>query len=245
MPKPPTPTQVIAITVRKIRQHRGWSVREFAERCQEAGFTTLTQSALTNLERGLSTGDPNKRGGRPVTVDELIGLAWVLNVSPIDLMMTGSTEPELQVVPQKSVHPYVAAAWFGAEPLAAPEAWGPPLTTRTTANSPHWAYSRFDLGYRHLVQTRQKLSELDPDDQDRDRAQLAFENALNGMALVLETAVLIGVALPPVPRWMRDELVNAERAGTLFQPAQAGLLDSAIGAERRIKLPDIEVQPDE
>lgn len=79
-----TVSVTVATRVRYLRRQREWSVRMLAERCAEIGATTLTENALENIERGRS--GKAIRGGRPITVDELIVFARIFDVSPDDLL---------------------------------------------------------------------------------------------------------------------------------------------------------------
>src|SRR4249920_2956625 len=70
------PTEVISGRVRQLREQHGWSARELADRCAEAGMPELTRDVITSLETG-------RRAS--VSVDELFVLALVLDVAPVHL----------------------------------------------------------------------------------------------------------------------------------------------------------------
>ena len=109
MTKAPTASEAIAAAVRKYRQQRDWSVRELAEKCASLGATTLTQASLTNIERGLTSG---RRGSRAVTVDELLVLAYVLDVPPALLMLPLGDANHVEICPGIDVDPYTALQWL-------------------------------------------------------------------------------------------------------------------------------------
>ena len=72
----PSLTSDVASRVRQLRDQRGLSARELAERCIAGGQLSLTRSAIAKIESGL----------RFVTLDELSALAHALQVEPHDLM---------------------------------------------------------------------------------------------------------------------------------------------------------------
>jgi transcriptional regulator with XRE-family HTH domain len=75
---------MVAARVREVREHRGMTTAELARRCAELGVPSLTTQALYKLE---GQRDPAKRPPRPVSVDELLALALVLNVAPVHLIV--------------------------------------------------------------------------------------------------------------------------------------------------------------
>lgn len=74
----PTPTQVVAQRVRELRTRHGWSAQALAERCADAGMPHLVRDVIANLEAGRR---------ETVTIDEVMVLAFVLNVAPVDLFV--------------------------------------------------------------------------------------------------------------------------------------------------------------
>ena len=78
-------SQTVAKRVQEVRKKRGLTVKQLAGRCSELGAPELTASALYNLESGRRDGAGHRR--RPVTVDELLALAYVLSVAPIHLLV--------------------------------------------------------------------------------------------------------------------------------------------------------------
>lgn len=72
-------SRFIAERVREARRSRGWSVKDLAARCEQAGYSKLTADALYVLE-----------GPRPrsITVDEWLVLARVLEVPPLALILS-------------------------------------------------------------------------------------------------------------------------------------------------------------
>lgn len=92
----PNPTSTIASRVQELRHKRGWSAAVLAAKCAEVGMSTLNRSVLANVESGR----------RPyVTVEEMLALAYVLDVSPVSLVVpleVGETADTLryQVTPR-------------------------------------------------------------------------------------------------------------------------------------------------
>ena len=79
------PSDLVAGRIKEARKKRGWSVRQLAEQCAKAGAGGLTQNAIENIERGRRDGEGRRR--REVTVDELLALAYVLSVAPVNLLV--------------------------------------------------------------------------------------------------------------------------------------------------------------
>jgi len=91
-------TTCIGRNVRRIRNHRGWRGDDLVERLRAVGVD-IKRDALFDLEKG-------KRAS--VSVDLLIQLAYVLDVSPLVLMLppddqTMAVTPTLNV-PAKTVY---------------------------------------------------------------------------------------------------------------------------------------------
>lgn len=118
MTQPPTVGDAIAERVRLYRLKRDWSVRRLAEECAKHGAPQLTAASLGNIERGV---DPSaKRKRRDVTVDELMVLAYVLDVPPAMLMLPLGDSTTVEVCPGVEVESYTALQWMaGKEWLSA------------------------------------------------------------------------------------------------------------------------------
>lgn len=244
MAKSRTAIETIAERVREVRQKRGWSVRKLAEACTASGVTSLTQASITNIERGLSNTE-GKRGGRTVTADELLALAYVLGVRPLDLMVPHDAEL-MQVVPGVDVHPYVAATWISGNDLATPEVWGrlmPPDELPEPAH--YWAYHYFDTNYGRLVDFRARAQRARLAGEDASSDTGVYTWALVSMAVVLGLADRSGITLPAIPRWLYDDLREAERKGELVAPEFSGPMRIPRRTDEPVKLPTrIAIQPD-
>lgn len=117
----PTPTQVVAHRVRELRREHGWSAQALADRCAAAGMPHLGRDVLANLEAG-------RRDS--VSIDEVLCLAVVLDVAPIDLFVPPSKTMEhhkygevdlsgYRVTPTQTVTPLTSVRGFvvGKHPL--------------------------------------------------------------------------------------------------------------------------------
>jgi transcriptional regulator with XRE-family HTH domain len=104
-----TPSDLVARRVRDLRNGRGWTVKQLAARCAEAGVR-LSEQALYKLE---AQRDKPDRTARAVTVDEMLGLAYVLEVAPVYLL-TGTEDDagDLPVTPEVAVPQVDARRWI-------------------------------------------------------------------------------------------------------------------------------------
>jgi transcriptional regulator with XRE-family HTH domain len=113
-----TPSDVVAKRVREVRRRRGLTVAQLAQRCTELGMPGLTEQAIYNLEAGRA--DKRGRRRRAVTVDELVGLAHVLDVAPVHLLLPLDDTASYQVTATLSEPVPIAREWVrGYFPLAA------------------------------------------------------------------------------------------------------------------------------
>lgn len=79
-------SDVVGGRVRQLRLERGWKTpQQLAERCEEVGAQDLTTNSLYALESGRRDADGRRR--RRVAVDELVALAYALEVSPLALLL--------------------------------------------------------------------------------------------------------------------------------------------------------------
>lgn len=76
--KPPTISEIVGKRVAEVRRRQEWTAEQLAEKCREAGAENFTAAMVNNIET---------RRGRSVTVDELLVLALVLNVAPVNLLV--------------------------------------------------------------------------------------------------------------------------------------------------------------
>jgi transcriptional regulator with XRE-family HTH domain len=98
-------SDIAALRIREARTKRGWRVKDLAERCKKAGMPNLTAAVITNLET-------RRRPGREITAEELLALAWVLDVPPVQLLTPLNGNEILEVVPGEDKGPLAAPAWL-------------------------------------------------------------------------------------------------------------------------------------
>ena len=98
-------SDIAARRIREARTKRGWTVKALAARCADAGAIHLTAAVITNLET-------RRRPGREITTEELLALAWVLEVPPVQLMTPVGGGEVLEVVPGEAMGPLEAPGWL-------------------------------------------------------------------------------------------------------------------------------------
>lgn len=97
MANTPTVSDLIAERLRGLLADRKMTVRELAGRCDAAGMPKLTAQALYKL---VGQRDRPDRPPRPVTVDELLVLAYALDVNPLYLICGLDDAAPVPIAPQ-------------------------------------------------------------------------------------------------------------------------------------------------
>lgn len=151
-----TPSDVVARRVRQLRKARGLTVADLAALCRDAGSARLTEQAIYKLE-----GQRSKRSPRPVSVDELMVLAYCLDVAPLHLL----------------VPPYPSPLWGGTGEHASDVARSPddpnepndtaPYAATPRVSVPCWHMRQFIRGWRPLPgqDLWNYFGEVPPDEQ--------------------------------------------------------------------------------
>ena len=98
-------SDLAGIRVRQARQRRNWTAKDLADRCAAAGAPQITPTVITNLET-------RRRKTREISVDEVLVLAHVLDVAPLQLIVPQDEGEELEVVPGLSLGGLAAADWI-------------------------------------------------------------------------------------------------------------------------------------
>lgn len=99
---------VVARRVREIRDRRGWSGAVLAERMAAAGLPQFDRGVIANFESGRR---------RSVSIDEVLVLALVLDVAPLDLFVPVDGDRVDDLVGGE-VEPGLVRAWVrGTQPL--------------------------------------------------------------------------------------------------------------------------------
>lgn len=91
--------------IREAREAKGWRVKDLADHCAKAGAGHITAAVITNLET-------RRRATREITADELLALAYVLDVPPVQLISPLNGDERLEVVPGVMFGPLEATGWI-------------------------------------------------------------------------------------------------------------------------------------
>lgn len=91
------PTRTIAQRVRVVRKRRDWSAEDLAAAMRSVGIP-WERGVVAKLEAGRR---------EQVTVDEVLALAWCLDVAVVDLITDPAGSPDLpyQLAPEVPAHP--------------------------------------------------------------------------------------------------------------------------------------------
>lgn len=109
---PKRPSEVLADQLAAIRERRRWSQLELAERLTDLGVP-MDRSTIAKLENA----------SRRVTLDEALGLAAALGVSPASLFIPMTASTDVAIAPKLAIHPRVARMWVrGQQPLSKADA---------------------------------------------------------------------------------------------------------------------------
>jgi transcriptional regulator with XRE-family HTH domain len=104
---PLTFSESVARRVRQLRERHGFSQQDLVTKLQNFGLP-IDRSAIARLEVG-------KRG---LIVEELMRLAFVLDVAPVHLLVDPDGEESIAPTPHSEVSPAEARAWIcGRMPL--------------------------------------------------------------------------------------------------------------------------------
>lgn len=109
-------SDIAAHRIREARKKRGWRVKDLADACAKAGAAHITAAVITNLET-------RRRPGREITAEELLTLAWVLEVPPLQFLAPLGGGEALQVVPGEAKDPADAAGWLTDDDMAVVPVW--------------------------------------------------------------------------------------------------------------------------
>ena len=112
------PSDLAGARIREIRGRRGWTARQLADRCADAGAPELTASVIANIETGRR--DTEGRRRRDVTIDELMALAYVLEVPPVSLLVPAEGG-QIEITSKVEMGVAVALGFFSGR-MPAPDA---------------------------------------------------------------------------------------------------------------------------
>ena len=94
-------TAIIAAKVRELRKGRGWSAEELAARMTAVGIA-WTRLVVTKLEKGHR---------KSVSTEELLALAYVLDVAPIYLLLPWDDGAAYPVTPNTQARTDLVREW--------------------------------------------------------------------------------------------------------------------------------------
>ncbi len=228
--------------LRHLRERRKWTAKELADRCARLGAPHITSTVITNLET-------RRRATREITLDEVLVLAEVLDVPPIQFMTPLDAAEELEVVPGVSMDALAAVAWLAGEPpsdlLALIDAQfpGPGITERLLAQRSNAVTTVRQIGIVTDSIIRWDEAAQDPELHENDPHRIevyakdiaAMADRLMHLAARMET---LGYA-PPGLGAVRKILERRELPSTLREWQQRAA-ESAVryrGADRR-RMPD-------
>jgi transcriptional regulator with XRE-family HTH domain len=101
------PSEAFRRQLRQIRKARGWTQQDLANALAEAGMGRLDVFVINRMESGK----------RRVSLDEAIGIAAVLGVSPLHLIVPRD-DARVHLTPQEAVTAADARVWLrGMRPL--------------------------------------------------------------------------------------------------------------------------------
>jgi hypothetical protein len=98
-------TAVIAREVRRHRDRRRLSAQQLADRTAEFGMA-IPRNVLANLESGRRD---------TITVAEVLVLAGVLGVSPMELICPVGYDEEIEILPGREMDPLKASRWLDGQ----------------------------------------------------------------------------------------------------------------------------------
>lgn len=182
-----TPSQVLAQRVRMYRDAHGWTVEDLAQRCTAAGVP-LDGSVITNLEN-------DERA--PVSVQELLTLAYVLSVPPVLLFLPVGEDYEIEVTPGVAISPDAAVRWVCGEAMMVGDT-NPGIWQRFSR--PLHLYRQLDAAHAQRWNAESDLRRIrlaGRSAEQRSRAT-SYADALANVATVLTAMVECGMTVPPV-----------------------------------------------
>ncbi len=211
-------TLLVGERVKQIRQRRGWTAAQLAERCKAIGAPEITVAVIANIETGRK--DKAGRRRREVTVDELFALAYALQVSPVLLMVPLDGADQLAVTPEVDMDVLTAVGWVAGTDVFR-DVFGPDTVGADPAAPVAAAQRRQDM--RPLALLREITAALlraevirqmraqpgSPTDPATPIPEIGQEIALRS-----EWLESLGLTPPPVPEDLA-ELVRAAPGGEL------------------------------
>ncbi len=182
-----TPSQVLAQRIRVYRDAHGWSVTALAERCTAAGVP-LDESVIANLEDDVRV---------PVSVQELLTLAYVLSVPPVLLFLPVGEDYEIEITPGVAIPPDAAVRWVCGEAMMAGDTQ-PGIWQRFSR--PLHLYHQLDDAHAQRWNAEEDLRRIRLAGRTAEQraGATSYADALANVATVLTAMVECGMTVPPV-----------------------------------------------
>ncbi|MGH3403796.1 MAG: helix-turn-helix domain-containing protein [Streptosporangiaceae bacterium] len=229
-------SDLIGQRVKAIRDARGWSAEQLASRCAEIGAPEVTRSVIANIETGRR--DTTGKRRREVTVDEMLTLAYALEVQPLVLFVPLSGDETLQVTTTTQLGVIDALAWVDGGAEAGVRFLAGQAAPKTDEDRERWR--RIRASSRPLNLLRAFWLHLDllrgrdaSEARTRDGLEdIALDNpgatkSLQAIANLVDYLAGMDLAPPPLPKKIADYL----RENDMLQVASP---DELITSDREI-----------
>lgn len=201
-----------------MRIERGWTAQDLADRLAAAGMPHLKRPVIANLESGRR---------QTVTVEEVLTLAWVLDVPPLMMFLPLGLSDEFEVTPSTAVHPGLALKWIVGEECAPTSDRKMAAHTNPRLHSkaaqPLWLYQRLTEAQTPLGRAEIDIAwATDEGDEERVQAlQARRDGALAVLASVLDDMLDAGVLPPAI--W-HERYTRMRDLGLLKRPNEIRLI---------------------
>jgi transcriptional regulator with XRE-family HTH domain len=173
------PSELVGQRIKDLRLERGWTADDLAKRCAEVGAPEITSAVIANIETGRK--DKTGRRRRDVTIDEVLKLAYALEVPPVRLFVPLLSGEALQISPEVSEKPFEVLLWVTGQSK-------PANVSRT-----QWRRATAELSlYQRIFDAYEDVAAAEGQDQ-------LFESRLRELATVLGIAGDSGLEPPDLP----------------------------------------------
>ncbi|GAA2738929.1 helix-turn-helix transcriptional regulator [Actinocorallia aurantiaca] len=202
------PSDVAALRFRELRKRRDLTVQQVVDALRDLGMTELTTSVITNLELGRRDGS----GRRRMTLEELIALAYVLDVPPLELLAPLGQDVTVTILPGLEVGPYELRNWLtGNSRLGNRPTPDDPEGMRfwNITSEPIRLYDQFAQASKtlHQADLEGRTAEKIGDPQRIQTTRTTYADALQAWAEALNRMHAAGMEPPAyVPKWAADAI---------------------------------------
>ncbi|GAA0953538.1 hypothetical protein [Actinocorallia libanotica] len=202
------PSDVAALRFRELRKRRDLTVQQVVDALKDLGMTELTTSVITNLELGRRDGS----GRRRMTLEELIALAYVLDVPPLELLAPLGQDIKVTILPSLEVEPYELRNWLtGTGRLENRPTPDNPEDLRfwTVTSEPIRLHDRFTEASKtlHQADLEKRTAEKIGDPQRIQTTRTTYADALQVWAEALNRIHAAGMKPPTyAPKWIEDAI---------------------------------------